>query len=102
MTTAHDPAEPVSRRLSAFPRAKCGLFASRAVGALLFFGSGATAADANDGPVAAGPALQVTAHVETLEGGEPKTKVQQFVWELIQTSREPGGAMNFPVNAADR
>ncbi len=50
---------------------------------------------------AAGAVLEVTARVETAKGGVPKTKVQQFVWELIQTSKEPGVAMNWPLEAKD-
>ena len=51
--------------------------------------------------VGAGPALEVTARVETAKGGVPKTKVEQFVWELVQTSKEPGVAMNWPLEAKD-
>ncbi len=49
----------------------------------------------------AGPPLAISARLTTAKGGPPKTKVAQFVWELIGTSREPGVAMNYPVGAED-
>lgn len=50
---------------------------------------------------AAGPPLEVTAYVETAKGATPKVKVEQFIWELQDTSFEPGVALNFPVLAGD-
>lgn len=50
----------------------------------------------------AGPPLEVTARLKTAKGGVPKTRVERFEWELIQTSREPGVAMNYPVDAMDK
>lgn len=50
---------------------------------------------------AAGTPLEVTARLMTKSGGQPKTPVQSFEWELTGTSREPGVAMNFPVLATD-
>lgn len=50
----------------------------------------------------AGQALEVTARVVTASGAAPRVSVKSFEWELVQTSREPGVAMNYPVNATDR
>lgn len=49
----------------------------------------------------AGEPLAVTARVVTAKGGTPKIAVDSFEWELIGTSREPGVAMNFPIDATD-
>ncbi len=45
----------------------------------------------------AGPEMAVVARLETVSGGQPKTRVEKFVWELQGTSREPGVVMNYPV-----
>ncbi len=49
-----------------------------------------------------GKALEVTARVVTASGAAPRVAVKSFEWELVQTSREPGVAMNYPVSATDR
>lgn len=49
----------------------------------------------------AGAFLEVKARLETIKGTTPKTKVEQFIWELANTSREPGVAMNWPLEAKD-
>lgn len=46
-----------------------------------------------------GPPLGVKARVVTKSGGQPKTHVESFIWELEGTSREPGVALNFPLDA---
>lgn len=49
----------------------------------------------------AGDPLAVTARVVAMDGSEPAVKVAQFEWTLRDTSREPGVALNFPINATD-
>src|SRR6185369_15004976 len=48
-----------------------------------------------------GEPLLVTARLKSSTGRDPGVRVTDFVWKLTGTSREPGLAMNFPVNAAD-
>jgi len=50
---------------------------------------------------AAGAPLNVKAKVVDAKGGTPKVSVEKFVWELTETSKEPGVAMNFPLDAKD-
>jgi hypothetical protein len=50
---------------------------------------------------AAGLPLELTATVVAPDGKTPNAKVKSFVWELENTSREPGVTMNYPVNAKD-
>ena len=50
----------------------------------------------------AGKPLAVTAKVVRAKGGPPTSRVEKFVWELIDTSQEPGVAMNFPLEAKDQ
>ena len=50
----------------------------------------------------AGKPMAVTAKVVRAKGGPPKSTVEKFVWELIDTSQEPGVAMNFPLEAKDQ
>lgn len=50
----------------------------------------------------AGSPLSVTARVETANGGTPKISVEKFIWELKNTSKEPGVAMNWPLEAKDK
>ncbi|HKO50995.1 MAG TPA: hypothetical protein VJV79_24975, partial [Polyangiaceae bacterium] len=49
----------------------------------------------------AGEPLQVTATLETADGTEPSVRIERFVWELKDTSSEPGIAMNYPRDAMD-
>lgn len=51
---------------------------------------------------AAGTPLTVKARVVDAKGGTPKGSVEKFVWELVETSKEPGVAMNFPLDAKDQ
>jgi hypothetical protein len=51
---------------------------------------------------AAGAPLNVKAKVVDAKGGTPQVSVEKFVWELIETSKEPGVAMNFPLEAKDQ
>lgn len=50
---------------------------------------------------AAGRPLVVTARLVDKDGGHPKVTVDSFEWELRKTSREPGVALNWPVDAKD-
>lgn len=52
-------------------------------------------------PSGAGAPLAVTARVVSSTGRPPAVPVAQFVWQLEDTSSEPGVAMNFPLDAAD-
>jgi hypothetical protein len=45
-----------------------------------------------------GKPLEVTANLVTATGGKPQTRVESFIWELVNTSREPGVALNFPLD----
>ncbi len=47
----------------------------------------------------AGAPLEITARLVTADGKPPQSRVEQFEWKLERTSREPGLAMNFPVDA---
>lgn len=47
----------------------------------------------------AGPALEVTATVRNANGTPAPEDVQSFEWELADTSREPGVAINWPTEA---
>lgn len=49
----------------------------------------------------AGNPLEVSARLVTASGGKPQTKVESFEWELQATSKEPGVALNFPLDAKD-
>jgi hypothetical protein len=49
----------------------------------------------------AGPPLEVTARVVSSTGKKPNTQVERFEWELQNTSKEPGVALNFPLKAKD-
>ena len=49
----------------------------------------------------AGATLEVKASVVSSDGKTPNMKVESFIWELEKTSREPGVAINYPVNASD-
>jgi len=49
-----------------------------------------------------GEALSVTARLVRADGKAPATKLKKLTWRLVDTSREPGIAMNFPVGATDR
>ncbi len=46
-----------------------------------------------------GGPMSVTARVTTKSGAKPSVRVQQFIWQLEDTSREPGVAMNYPLTA---
>lgn len=48
-----------------------------------------------------GDPLAVTARVVTASGGKPPVRVEKFIWELEDTSGEPGVAMNYPVGDMD-
>jgi hypothetical protein len=48
---------------------------------------------------AAGSRLKVKARLQTEDGGAVTASVDYFVFELIDTSREPGVCLNFPLNA---
>jgi hypothetical protein len=50
---------------------------------------------------AAGLPLEVKATVVSTNGKPVINKVKNFIWELEQTSREPGVTMNYPLNAKD-
>jgi hypothetical protein len=52
------------------------------------------------GPVAGTP-LQFTAELRDANGERPTVKVKRFEWELVETSREPGIAMNYPIECKD-
>lgn len=49
----------------------------------------------------AGASLELKATVVSSDGKTPNKKVESFTWELEKTSREPGVAINYPVNATD-
>ena len=49
----------------------------------------------------AGATMEVTARLVTASGGKPKARVESFEWELQDTSKEPGVALNFPLDAKD-
>jgi hypothetical protein len=49
-----------------------------------------------------GPPLEVTATLVSSKGGKPNAKVERFEWELQATSKEPGVALNFPLEAKDK
>ncbi|MCU0865635.1 MAG: hypothetical protein MUC36_17765 [Planctomycetes bacterium] len=51
---------------------------------------------------AAGRPLVVKARLVDKDGGQPKVAVSSFEWELRKTSREPGVALNWPVDAKDQ
>lgn len=55
-------------------------------------------ATVNGGP---GTPLEITAKLVTADGKTPRIRVKQFEWRLEDTSREPGIAMNFPIEAPD-
>jgi hypothetical protein len=50
---------------------------------------------------AAGTPLNVTARLVAADGSKPQARVESFTWKLVDTSREPGVALNFPLNASD-
>jgi hypothetical protein len=50
---------------------------------------------------AAGLPLEVKATVVATDGKRVINKVKNFIWDLEKTSREPGIAMNYPLNAKD-
>ncbi len=47
----------------------------------------------------AGAPLEITARLVTADGKPPQSRIEQFEWKLEATSREPGIALNFPVDA---
>jgi len=47
----------------------------------------------------AGQPLVFTARLRDPNGDLPKQKIKRIEWELIETSREPGIAMNFPLHS---
>lgn len=51
---------------------------------------------------AAGRPLVVKARLVDKDGKQPKVAVDSFEWELRKTSREPGVALNWPVDAKDQ
>ncbi|MEQ8278460.1 MAG: hypothetical protein RMA76_31945 [Deltaproteobacteria bacterium] len=52
-------------------------------------------------PNAAGAPLDVTAKLVSSTGRPPSLRIAEVIWELKNTSREPGIAMNFPSAAMD-
>jgi hypothetical protein len=53
---------------------------------------------AEPGPKAGKP-IELTATVKRASGETAQVKVSRFVWELVDTSREPGIAINFPLSS---
>jgi hypothetical protein len=51
---------------------------------------------------AAGKPLDIVARVVTADGAAPRTTVESFEWQLEDTSREPGVALNFPVDSRNQ
>lgn len=49
-----------------------------------------------------GRPLVVAAELVTVDGGTPRVAVESFEWELLKTSREPGVALNWPLDAKDQ
>jgi len=49
----------------------------------------------------AGAPLQLTATLVSSTGKDPNGKISSMKWELKNTSKEPGVALNWPLNAAD-
>lgn len=49
----------------------------------------------------AGKPLTVKATLSAKDGSKPMARVESFEWKLVDTSREPGVAMNYPVDAKD-
>lgn len=45
-----------------------------------------------------GKPMEVTARLVSSTGGKPNTKVESFEWVLQNTSKEPGVALNFPLD----
>lgn len=45
-----------------------------------------------------GEPLDVTVNLVAVTGGKPNSRVERFIWELVDTSREPGVALNFPLD----
>lgn len=43
-----------------------------------------------------GEAIEFTATLKTKDGGVPQQKAEKMEWELVETSREPGVAINWP------
>jgi len=56
---------------------------------------------ANPGPTAGDP-IKFIARLQKSDGEPPAVKVKRFEWTLVGTSREPGIAMNFPVDSDDK
>ncbi len=48
-----------------------------------------------------GSELTIDAAIVTQSGRAPAVQARRWEWRLVQTSREPGIAMNFPPNASD-
>lgn len=49
-----------------------------------------------------GDPIDLSATLRLKSGGTPKATVDRFVWELVDTSSEPGISINFPSRASDR
>ena len=56
---------------------------------------------AEPGPKAGEP-IKFTATLKRASGETAQVNVSRFVWELVDTSREPGIAINFPLYASDQ